>query len=218
MKLGMSEAQKAIRALEKQRNELVRRRESLTQRLFEMMKVNRNIERTITQYDKLGNECQSQAKQALVKNDQGRARAYLGRWKQFKQLISRGQELGEAVEMMKGKVYDLDMDIREIEVNIEFVRAAGEIEAQAMYELGTKVNEATRKALEQTNKMADVIKTAKDMEKEGLSMKARTELAYSEDPDVEKEYERLSREVETEQVSEAIAEIEPEPKRGKTEE
>lgn len=218
MALGRSKADKAIRALSKQKKGLMDRRERFTKRLLDTLVAHKKLERLITEFEKLRRDCYARAKDFLAKDEKDRARQFVARGKNFDSRIARAQEVGEMVEMMKGQVWDLDIAIREIGVDIEFVRATGEIEEQALFELGTRASEAEREAIEQTERLADTIRTVREMETEGLTIKTRPDTSYPEDPDVEKELERLSREVEAERVGEKIAEMETEFKDLKEEE
>ncbi len=209
MALKRSKVDKAIKALEKQQGELLNRRERLTKRLFETMLAYKKVERLIADFQKLREDHYARAKAFLVKNDKESARSSITRAKGFDSRIARSRQVGELVEMMKGQVWDVDIAVREIGVDIEFVRATGEIEEQALFDLGTRVDQATRKALEQTDRLGDTIKTVKEMEVEGLAMKAKPSTSSTADPEVEKELEKLFSEVEAKRVTGEIAEMEP---------
>jgi len=211
MAFRKSKADKAIQALTNQRKNLMNRRERFTKRLLDTLVAHKKLDRLVTEFEKLRKDCYARAKDCLAKDEKDRARQFVARGKNFDSRIARAQEVGEMVDMMKGQIWDLDLAVREIEVDIEFVKATGEIEEQALFELGTRVDDAERQAVEQTQRLTDTIRTVKEMETEGLTIKTRPGIPYSEDPDVERELERLSMEVEAERVGEEIAEMEPEP-------
>jgi len=202
-----SEEKRIIKGLEKQKKELKTRKAELTEKLYDVLKAYKEQERNAEKLEKLSENCYMQAKEYLKRGNKERARYYLARRKSYERTIQKIRRQERVVDMMKDQLRDIDMAVREIDIKIPMIKAGQALESVADMRIGVNIEDSVKEADEAIENLQTIPEVVDEMEREGLT--DTVALGFEiKDSDIERELEKISKEVEAERLSEGIPDLE----------